>query len=399
MEFSFVNLLTVLLVAWVCGHLIQRIGYPAVLGEIIAGMVFGPPLLGLLQTSPGLYVLSKVGVFLMMLYVGLKVDHNDLLSSSWSGFTAAFGGFVIPFGCGYLLTVSLGQSNMEGLFVGLAMAVTSLATKSRILVDLKLIGTRIANVLISGSLICDTAALLVFTGIVSLNATGDIQTQEILIITAKVLLFFVVTIVVGVKFFPNLTALTQRLGFHGRTAHFTLLLLIGLVFAEAAEMAGLHGILGAFMAGLFIREGVLHHKISEEIDGMVHDMSIGFLAPIFFVTAGFQVSFAVFETHLTLLLLVVLAATFTKIFGTALFYSLTGRHWIEGITIGTGMNGRGAVEIIIAEIALQAGMIGQDVFSILVFMAIITTATVPLFLRIMVGWMDRKGLLERPLSL
>ena len=394
MEFSFINLLAVLLVAWVAGNLFKRWGYPSVLGELLAGMVLGPPLLGLLQSDPGLEVLAKVGVFLMMLYVGLKIDHNDLMKSSWSGFMAALGGFVIPFGAGYWLTEFMGHSHMEALFVGLAMAVTSLATKSRILVDLKLIGTRIANVLISASLICDTAALLVFTAIMSVGTQAGFDISSVGIITLKVLVFFALTIFVGIKFFPNLTRLTNKLGFEGRTANFTLLLLIGIVFAEAAELAGLHSILGAFMAGLFIHEGVIHKRLSSQINDLVHDMSIGFLAPIFFVTAGFHVSFEIFYTHTLFLTLVVVVATVTNILGTALFYRFTGRSWPEGITIGAGMNGRGAVEIIIAEIALQAGLIDRDIFSILVFTAIITTATVPVLLRMCVSWLERRGELE-----
>ncbi len=149
-------------------------------------------------------------------------------------------------------------------------------------------------------------------------------------------------------------------------------------FAELAELAGLHSILGAFMAGLFIRDGVFNRQISKEINDIFHDVSIGFFAPIFFVSAGFNVTLDIFQTDLLMLIAVTVVAMVGKIGGTALFYLPSGYGWREGITVGTGMNGRGAVEIIIAGIGLELGIISAEIFSILVFMAIFTTLTVPL---------------------
>ena len=173
------------------------------------------------------------------------------------------------------------------------------------------------------------------------------------------------------------------------------MLLTALLFAEMAHLAGLHGILGAFLAGLFLREAISEHRLSHELTTMVRDVSIGFLAPVFFVTAGFEVSFGVFQTDLALLLTVIILATVGKIVGTALFYLPTGHGWREGLVIGAGMNGRGAVEIIIAGIGLQAGIIDATIFSILVFTAIATTATVPLLLKWGVDWLRRRGELVR----
>jgi FlaA1/EpsC-like NDP-sugar epimerase len=127
----------------------------------------------------------------------------------------------------------------------------------------------------------------------------------------------------------------------------------------------------------------------------VKDVSLGFLAPIYFVTAGFQVSFSVFQNDLVLLLLLIAAAVLGKILGTVLFYLPSGYGWREGVVIGAGMNGRGVVEIIIANIGLQAGIITQEVFSILVFMAIITTAMTPTTLQWGINWLKRRNELVR----
>lgn len=395
MELSILNLLLVLLAAWLGGQAATRLGYPSVLGELLAGILLGPPLLNLLYGSEALGVLAELGVLLMMLYIGMEIDPRELGKASTGGILAALGGFIVPFALGYFVVMGFGGTPIAGVFVGMAMGVTSLATKSRILVDLKILDTRIAHVMMAGALVADTLSLIIFAGIISVATAGALELGGVGIIVLKVILFFVAAWLLGVKAFPPLYRWLGRKGLTGRTFNATLVLLIALVFAELAHLAGLHGILGAFIAGLFLREAIAERRLSFELTELVRDVSLGFLAPIFFVTAGFQVSFEVFQTSLPLLLSVIVLATVGKIVGTALFYLPSGHGWREGITVGAGMNGRGAVEIIIAGIGLQAGIISQEIFSILVFMAIATTATVPIFLKWGVEWLKERGELVR----
>ena len=397
MELSILNLLYVLVAALVAGNISKRLGYPSIFGELAAGILLGPPLLGWLEGSEALEVLAEVGVLLMMLYIGMEIDPKELFKASWAGMLAAIGGFVTPFVLAYLVVTALGGTTAAGLFVGIAAGVTSLATKSRILVDLKLLNTRIAHVLMAGALISDTLALIVFAGIIGIFDAGGLSVGEIGIVTGKAALFFAVVFIIGLRVFPPLWRRLAEAGYTGRTFNATLVLLIALLFAEFAELAGLHAILGAFLAGLFLREGtVLEPKLSHQLTDLVHDVSIGFLAPIFFVTAGFHVSLDVFQSDLLVLLIsVTVVATVGKIVGTALFYLPSGYGWREGITVGAGMNGRGAVEIIIAQIGLELGIITPEIFSVLVFMAIFTTATVPIFLKWTTEWLERRGELVR----
>ncbi len=179
------------------------------------------------------------------------------------------------------------------------------------------------------------------------------------------------------------------------TATLTVLLITALAFGELAHLLGLHNILGAFMAGLFLRKVVSDQREYRELTHRIHDMAIGFLAPIFFVIAGFDFQFSVFKTSPGLVTAVVGAAILGKLAGTMLFYLPSGNGWREGLAIGLGMNGRGAVEIIVAGIALQRELISQDVYSSIVFMAIFTTALVPITLKWCVVWMDRRQELVR----
>ncbi|MEQ9030033.1 MAG: cation:proton antiporter, partial [Aggregatilineales bacterium] len=397
MELSILNLLLVLLSAWIAGSVVARLGYPAIFGELLAGIVLGPPLLGLLEASDTLAVLAEVGVLLMMLYIGMEIDPKELFKASWGGFLAAIGGFITPFALAYIVVVVLFDgTSTAGLFVGIAAGVTSLATKSRILADLNLLDTRIAHVMMAGALVADSLSLIVFAGIISVVDLGTVEISQLITIGVEVIVFFGLAIFLGLRVFPIAWEWLAKLGLTSRTFYATFLLLITLLFAEMAEIAGLHAILGAFLAGLFIREGVgVERRLAGELTELVRDVSIGFLAPIFFVTAGFQVDLNVFSTSLPLLISVTVVATLGKIFGTTAFYLLSGNGWREGIVIGAGMNGRGAVEIIIAEIALTAGIITQEIFSVLVFMAIFTTATVPIFLKVGADWLQRRGELTR----
>lgn len=395
MELSFLNLLLVLVAAFAAGNLANRLGHPAVLGELLAGIILGPPLLGILQAGEALAVLAEVGVLLMMLYVGMEVDPNDLKKVSWAGALAAIGGFITPFVLAFLTVRWFGGDVMASLFVAIAAGITSLVTKSRILSDLKLLDTRVAHVMMAGALIADTLSLIIFTLILGLAERGAVDVGELSLVALRIVLFFVGTTIIGLKVFPWVGHRLTEAGLTGRTFTFTLVLIIAVLFGELAELAGLHAILGAFLAGLFIRENVLGRTLSQSLTNAVEDASIGFLAPIFFVTAGFGVSFDVFQTDLGLFLAIMAVATIGKILGTALFYLPTGYGWREGIAIGAGMNGRGAVEIIVAGIALDMGLISQEIFSILVFMAIFTTAAVPLFLKWGTDWLRRRGELVR----
>ncbi|GGW43800.1 monovalent cation:proton antiporter family protein [Arenibacter certesii] len=390
-ELQILNLLLVLIAAWVGGMVAKRVGFPPILGELLIGILLGPALLGILETSEALNTLAEVGILFLMAYIGMEINFKDLGKASWAGLLAAIGGFVVPFALGYYTIIIFDGTQIAALFVGIAVGVTSLATKSRILVDLKLLDTRIAYVLMAGALISDTLALVIFAGIIGFVDVGSVDAAGLTWVAGKAILFFAAATLIGIYGFPLLGKLLSKTKTINRTFHFTIMVIIVLAFSELAEIAGLHGILGAFMAGLFIREGVFSRNVLKDVTIVFHDMSIGFLAPIFFVTAGFHVSLEVFQTDLVLLILIIAGAVIGKIVGTALFYLPSGYGWREGITIGTGMNGRGAVEIIIAGIGLQMGIITTEIFSILVFMAISTTLTVPLFLTWTTNWLRKRG--------
>jgi Kef-type K+ transport system membrane component KefB len=369
------------------GRLAAKLGYPSVLGELLGGIMFGPPLLGLLQPSEPVKLLGEFGVLLMMVLIGMHLDLSDLRKASTPGLLAAAGGFVIPAGLGVGLMYLFGRGGMEALFVGLAMGVTSLATKSRILVDLRILDTRIAHVLMVGALVSDLTVLLVFSAVI--GDSGDNGAITLLLAGLRAVAFLLGSYLIGTRVIPVIAARAPSRP-DGATAYM-LIVITGLVFGWMAEAAGLHAILGAFVGGLFLSGHLIGARTSREVERRLSTVSVATLAPLFFISAGFEVSLGVFRTDLALLIAVIVVATVGKIAGTAALYVRSGNGWREGVVLGAGMNGRGAVEIIVAELALAQGLIDQTVFSILVFMAIATTATVPVLLSRGVEWLRDRG--------
>ena len=305
-----IALLLVLLAAWTMGIIAIRLGFPAMLGELLAGILLGPPLLGWLPQDDHLKALAEVGIFVMMLYVGAEIDPKELLKSSKGGFLAALAGFLVPLLGGTGITLLLYKADelttrdlwIGAVFVGICCAGTSLASKSRILLDLKLLDTRIALVMMAGALVADTAMLVMFAGILGFGEGSEgVTISGLGLVLIKAVIFFGIAIAMGTFIFPHIQKVLAKLGLKGLTATLTILLILALAFGELAHLLGLHNILGAFMAGMFLRNAVKDRHQYHELTHRIHDMAIGFLAPIFFVTAGFAFDFGVFKENLVLL--------------------------------------------------------------------------------------------------
>ncbi|RMF14063.1 MAG: sodium:proton exchanger [Candidatus Dadabacteria bacterium] len=388
-EFSFVNILLVLFCAWTMGAIASRLGFPAILGELLAGIVFGPPILGILEPDAGVYVLSEVGVFLMMLYIGMEINIREMQRSGPLALFAAVTGFVIPLIAVAALLRATGFSASTALVAGCAAGVTSLAVGSRLLVDLGLMNTRLATILTTGALVSDTLALILFTALASVGgAIADLHWSTAWPLIGKILVFFTAAIAVGLIVLPRLGPALERLGITGRTAQFTIVLLVGLCYAEMAETAGLHALLGAFLAGLFFDERFVGLRQSHELSELVHDLSIGFLAPIFFVQSGFAVDLSVLG-NIGLPLALIAVAFAAKLCGVLLAWVPNLSFWREGVVLGVGMNGRGALDLVIAGVALEAGLIDGTIFSSLVFLALASMTFVPVGLKVGVRWLRR----------
>lgn len=382
-----------LLAAIAGGKVATRLGYPAVLGELLGGIALGPPLLGLLRPSEPVAVLGEFGVLVMMMLIGMHIDPSRLKAVSGGGLAAALGGFIVPAMVGFALMVAVGRTVPEGIFTGLAMGVTSLATKSRLLVELKILDTRIAYVLMAAALISDVMVLVAFSAV--LGSEGADQELWVFAVTTGLaaVAFALTAFLLGRFVIPK--AVARIPDKPDAALVYAVLLAGGVLFGWLGELAGFHAILGSFVFGLVVSERALGARLSREVRRRLETLSLSTLAPLFFVSAGYKVTLGIFRTDPWLVVGVIAIASVGKVAGTAAFYRASGRGWREGLVIGAGMNGRGAVEIIVAELALEAGLIDTTVFSMLVVMAIVTTASVPVLLTRGVAWLEERNELER----
>jgi Kef-type K+ transport system membrane component KefB len=244
--------------------------------------------------------------------------------------------------------------------------------------------------IIMGAAIADDIFSLVTLGVLlGLAQSGEVAPGAVLLLLAKVGLFFGFTIIVGEFLMPHLT---RRLTDSGGKA-FTFAMIVALVMAFLAEKAGLHLVIGAFLAGQFVRREIMDKRIYELLNDRFFSISYGFLTPIFFATLGFHLKFTWSGEFLALAGALTLVAIIGKILGCGLGARLTGQDLTEAAVVGIGMNGRGAVELVIASVALQfsdkllaSGSIAEPLlttnqFSALVLMAFVTTVMTPILLK------------------
>lgn len=375
-----INLLMVMVIIWTTGVLFRMIKQPPVIGELLAGFIFGPPVLGIIQPDETLHVLSELGIFFLMFYAGLETDPFELKRSTKTSLIVAAGGFIIPFFLSFGVCLFLGLSYIEAMFIGMALSITAIAVNARILTDMNLTRFRIYPIIMGASIIDDILSLALFTIIIELaTGGGSLIGTHLIILILKVAVFFGLSHVIGIIIYPKLGKY-----FSSREAKgFTFALIMALLFGVLAEMAGLHIILGAYMAGLFVREGIVSKELFQKINDRFVAITYGFMGPIFFVSLSFHIDFTILTTHPLLLATLLLAAVVGKVAGAGGGALLGQMNKGEAMVIGSAMNGRGAVELIIASIGLELAIINDTYFSILVVIAFFTTMMAPVSLNLL----------------
>ena len=373
------NLLMLMVIVWTTGVICRVVHQPPVLGELTAGIIFGPAILGLIVPNEMLTILSELGVFFLMFYAGLETNPLDLKKFRFHSSMVGIFGFIIPFAISYLACQLFSLPTVQSLFISLGLSITAIAVSARVLHDLELTQHNVTPVIIGASIIDDVLALSFFTAIIDLGTNqGTIDWLHFGLTMSKVIVFFVVAIGIGIWLYPKIGR-----HFASRSSKgFTFALIMALMFGLLAEISGLHLIIGAYMAGLFVREGVVSPELLTKISDRFVSITYGFLGPIFFVSLSFHVTFSIFKTHLLLTTVLLLAAIIGKLLGAGSGALACGMNLKEATVVGLAMNGRGAVELIVASIGLQLGLINDEIFSILVLIAFVTTSMPPISMKL-----------------
>lgn len=384
-----ISLLVVLVASWFIGYLFSRNGLPFVLGEMLAGIILGPPILGIVTPSPAIELLAELGIFFVMFHTGMEMDPKELLEHLWPSLSVAVGGFVLPFVLGYFTTQLFGGTVYQSLFVGMGISITAIAVQSVILHSLRISTTYIGHIIIGAAIADDILSLIGLSVLLSLAKTGSVQLSELMNVLLRVVGFFAMTIALGQFVMPRIT---RKL--HDREGKaFTFAMATALAMAYLAEKAGLHLIIGAFLAGQFVRKEIMEPKIYSAISDRFYGLSYGFLVPIFFASLSFHLHFQWDLSFISYAAILTLAAVLGKLVGCGLGYSVFRRNFWESSIIGFGMNGRGAVEVVVASVVIKlssdlmaAGTISsplltENQFSALILMAFFTTMMAPLTLK------------------
>jgi Kef-type K+ transport system membrane component KefB len=384
-----INLLAILVAAWILGSLFARFGLPVMLGELLAGVVLGPPLLGIVTASPSIDLIAEFGIFFIMFYTGIEMDPKELLKHIWASTAVAVGGFVLPFILGYFTTRLFGGTVFQSLYTGICISVTAIAVQSVILHSMKINRTYIGHIIIGAAIVDDILSLIGLSVLLGITRSGTIQLADISLVIFKVIAFFAFTILAGHFILPRFT---RKL--HDREGRaFTFAIVSALIMAYLSELAGLHLVIGAFLAGQFVREEIMDKKIYAVISDRFYGLSYGFLAPIFFASLSFHLHFYSSWSFLAYAVVLTLMAVIGKVVGSGIGLAFSRRNFWESAIVGFGMNGRGAVELVIASVVLKLSdtmmssnaitepLLTEFQFSALILMAFVTTLIAPLSLK------------------
>ncbi len=382
------QLVIILLAARIMGYLFQRIGQPLVIGEIVAGLILGPSVLGTLAPQASGFIfpeasigtlqqLSQLGLIFFMFIIGMELDVNAFKKSANKAFLISTASIVIPFVTGIILAYYLQdgfapenvQFSSFALFMGTTMCITAFPVLARIVQERKLTKTPVGTMAISVAAIGDVVAWCILAVVIALVKSGDISHSFLTIGLSIVYILFMFYVVK--PFMYRLGRVYSSRETMGKPIVAFVFLLI-LVSSLITESIGIHALFGAFMAGLVMPENLNFKRIFTE---KIEDVAMVILLPLFFVSTGLRTEIGLINTgHLWLVcLLITLTAILGKFGGTLLASRYVGLNWNHSLMLGVLMNSKGLMELIVLNIGYDLGIIGPEVFAMLVLMALATT--------------------------
>ena len=376
----------VLAAARLLGTAARWIGQPAVLGELLAGVILGASVLGLVDLGDHhrpqtaiFHFLQEIGVVILLFEIGLETDLVQLLRAGASSTAVAIVGVVLPFAGGYLVCHFFDQDNLECIVAGAALTATSVGITARVLNDLGRLHEPESQIVLGAAVIDDILGLIILTVVSGLAEGHEPTVGNVVGITAIAFGFLIGVLVAGHFLVPPLVRGLSRLAAPAMLTTFALVLAFGL--AWGAEMAGSASIIGAFAAGLLLRRTPQAHEIEKAIVPLGH-----FFVPIFFVVVGASVDVRTFAPHDPA------GWTTLKIGGLLIVVAVLGKFaagyapfWFRGkkAVIGVGMIPRGEVGLIFAQMGLAYQVFDKALFSAVTLMVMVTTFLAPPLLRVL----------------
>jgi Kef-type K+ transport system membrane component KefB len=382
--------------AKLAGAAANRIGQPAVFGEILIGLLLGPTLLDILNwpifhaapavaghaaepTSLAATIrdLAEIGVILLMFIAGAETDLHEMGRVGRVAFWAAFGGVALPMIGGAVVSAAFGYPLLwEGIFIGTILTATSVSISAQTLIELGALKSREGSTILGAAVIDDVMGIVVLSIVVALARTGGTaDVGGIAWLLLRIALFFGGAILIG-RWLPTIARTAERLevsqGLLG------IVLAITFVYAWAAEfLGGVAAITGSYLAGLILAQT----RYKKQIDQAIHPLTYSMFVPVFFISIGLHANGRDLGARAAFAIVLIVVAIVTKAVGCGLFARLAGFSTKASMRVGAGMISRGEVGLIVAGYGLTNGLIDRDIFSASVVMVLVTTMVTPPLLK------------------
>lgn len=395
-----VQIMALLLVGRLLGELMLRIGQPAIMGQLLAGILLGPSLLGvwfpgaehaLFPARPAqrgmIEALAQLGVLLLLLLTGMETDLAIVFKVRRPAMTASFFGILIPFLAGFAIGQLLPDALLPNpssrlitsLFCGTALSISSVKIVAMIVRDMSFEHRRVGQVLLAAAILDDTVGWIMLATIFGLARHGHIDGRAVIQTVSGTLLFLLASFTLGKRAVAFLIRVAND-HLKSEMAVITVILLIMGLFALITDLIGVNTVLGAFVAGMLIgRSPILTRHIEEQLRGL----TVALFMPVFFGWAGIKVDLSVLAQPALIgwLAAFIIAASIGKFSGSYIGGRLGLLGSRESLALGYGMNARGSTEVILASLGLAAGALNATLFTLIVTMALITTLAMPPMLR------------------
>ncbi|MBI2845074.1 MAG: cation:proton antiporter [Chloroflexi bacterium] len=385
-ELAILLLLAIIIfAAKAAGFLSTRLGQPAVLGELTAGLLLGPSLIDILNQTPfaavhleeTVFLLAEVGVIFLMFMAGLEVDLEGMLGVGRASVLVGVLGVVAPVALGAITALPQGYSWEASLFIGIVLAATSVSISAQTLIEFGRLRSREGLSLLGAAVVDDVLVILVLSFFVAFVGPAGADPLQLTWIVIRVVLFFAVTLALGFWLLPLLTGPIANLTISEGITAFAVIL--ALTLAWTAEIGGgVAAITGAFLAGLFLSR--THPR--QDMERNMHALTYSFFVPIFLVSVGLRADLKTLgEAGMGFMLALTAVAVLSKVLGCGMGAWLGGFTPKQALRVGIGMISRGEVGLIVAAVGLVEGFITTETYTGVVVLVVITTLITPPLLR------------------
>ncbi|WP_051533730.1 cation:proton antiporter [Desulfitibacter alkalitolerans] len=377
---SIIDVIIVLAAIKAFGHISKVLGQPSVLGKILAGIIIGPSFLGLVTQGPLIKGLAEIGVILLMFLAGFETNTNRLLRSLRPATYSALLGVMIPLVAGFTAGLFFGYGRGESAFIGIVLVATSVSISVQVLREFGRLQSKEGFTILGAAVLDDIVGLIILSVVMGVSI-GGLSTLHIGTVLLKVIVFFGTAIFIGKYFFPLLFSITAKMQVSVPVV--TTCIIVALIYAVAAQYMGLAGIIGAYLAGLMVRSANQGGTLLNSLE----TVGYSFFIPFFFAGIGLEVTLGCISTEMmSFTAAIILIAVVSKFSGCALGALVGGLQWRPSLIVGAGMIARGEVALIIAKFGNDMGLIGGELFTVMVIMAIITTVLSPPLIRLFIRY-------------